>query len=407
MNGPITLTEKLWVSKLADRETYYEMRHDIKNIERFAREYVGWRLVSNEKLIKYEKVPAKAESFMGIESFQDKRDYVFLLVLLIFLEDKEDEESFLLSELIDMIELQLKEKLNVDWTEFTQRKSLVRVIRFAQETGMIIERDGNLDQDDIKNEVLYENTGLSRYFAVNYSFDTSTFHTYHDFENYDSNVNADRGHFRINRVYRTLAACPAMYWNTVDDADSLYLKNQRQWVAKYLHDYLGMRLDIHKNAAFSIMEEEIYGDVFPNARTLSDIILLVCGAFREMNPELETDDTVCIEISELENTVKLLKEKYAVAWSKEYRSQSVERIVDQVIKEMEDWMMLKREDGKLRLFPGAFKFAGVYPAHVDFSVLGERETGGGISPESKEIIIREEKKLEKNEFDGQLSLFEL
>ena len=56
-------------------------------------------------------------------------------------------------------------------------------------------------------------------------------------------METDRGHFRVNRVYRQLAVCPAMYWKDNEDADSLYLKNQRQWVEKYLEENLGGRLD--------------------------------------------------------------------------------------------------------------------------------------------------------------------
>ena len=84
--------------------------------------------MNNERVLKLEKIPSHAQPFMGITDFSDRIDYVLFCALLVFLEDKEDEEPFLLSELIDMMEAQLKSVMTVDWTLFTMRRSLVRVM---------------------------------------------------------------------------------------------------------------------------------------------------------------------------------------------------------------------------------------------------------------------------------------
>ena len=55
---------------------------------------------------------------MGIAAFSDVMDYCFLCAVLMFLEDKEEEERFLLSELIAFVEVQLKEAISIDWTQF-------------------------------------------------------------------------------------------------------------------------------------------------------------------------------------------------------------------------------------------------------------------------------------------------
>ena len=74
---------------------------------------------------------------MGIEEFTDLKDYCILCVLLMYLEDKAEGEQFLLSELIDYVETQLKAYMEVDWTSFTQRKSLVRVLQFMEKLQML------------------------------------------------------------------------------------------------------------------------------------------------------------------------------------------------------------------------------------------------------------------------------
>lgn len=128
MNEVRTLFEKFWICKDTEKETYYKVKRDIPAFQRFVREQLGWRLVHTENILKLEKRPAHAEPFMGISEFTEIRDYCILCVVLMYLEDKEEQEQFLLSELIDYVETQLKDYMEVDWTSFSQRKSLVRVL---------------------------------------------------------------------------------------------------------------------------------------------------------------------------------------------------------------------------------------------------------------------------------------
>ena len=96
------LLENFWIDKNKNREDYFLARKKENELRKFFAEKPGWKIISNEKIIKVEKIPAKAESFMGIERFQEKLDYCILCGLLIFLEEKEDGEQFLLHEIIDL-----------------------------------------------------------------------------------------------------------------------------------------------------------------------------------------------------------------------------------------------------------------------------------------------------------------
>ena len=95
MNEVRTLFENFWICKDRDKETYYKVKRDIPNFQRFVREQLGWKLVHTENLLKLEKRPAHAEPFMGIQEFTDIRDYCILCVVLMYLEDKEEQEQFL------------------------------------------------------------------------------------------------------------------------------------------------------------------------------------------------------------------------------------------------------------------------------------------------------------------------
>ena len=131
--------------------------------------------------------PAHAEAFMGIGEFMEIRDYCILCVVLMYLEDKEEQEQFLLSELIDYVEAQLKSYVSIDWTSFTQRKSLVRVLQYMEKLQMLLVYEGRSEAfgSEAGQEVLYENTGYSKYFATSFPTGISIFESWEDFEKTD------------------------------------------------------------------------------------------------------------------------------------------------------------------------------------------------------------------------------
>lgn len=379
MNEVRTLMENFWIVKEQDRETYYRVKRDIPSFRKFVREQLGWRFVNNERLLKLEKIPAHAERFMGITEFQDVRDYCILCIILIFLEDKEEQEQFLLSELVDFIGLQLKNVMEVDWNSFSQRKSLVRALQYVEGKGLLKVYDGNSESlsQGMGQEVLYENTGLSRYFATNFSFDISAYTSYQDFEKEDfDQMEVDRGHFRINRVYRQLAVCPAMYWADNEDADSLYLKNQRQWVEKYLEQNLGGRLDIHKNAAFWMVEEDdVYGQVHPREAMLPELVTLLCSTIREKVTDgllkQEQDERIMMTETEFDELVLHCRRKWKEAWSKEFREMEEDKLLRRVKGYMISWMMMEQTEQHIWILPAAGKTNGFYPS--DYEIVKENK----------------------------------
>lgn len=379
MNEITVLLENYWICREMDRELYNKVKREIPKFQKFAREQLGWKLLNNERLLKLEKIPAHAEAFMGIQEFKEIRDYVILCIVLMFLEDKEEQEQFLLSGLIDYVGVQLRKWMEVDWNSFSQRKSLVRVLQYVERLRMLRVYDGNSEllSQNIGQEVLYENTGFSRYFTVSYPFDIRGYRGWEDFERERlEDAETDRGHFRVQRVYRKLAACPAMYWESNEDADSLYLKNQRQWVAKNMQEHLGGRLDIHKNAAFWVLgEDELYGKIHPRDAQISEVVLLICAQIRQMAEKgelcLEADETIRMTSDRFDQMIRECRKEWGAAWSKEFREMEESRLFSGIRQYMKDWMMLGTDEERIVLYPAAAKQIGFYPA--DYQNTGEKE----------------------------------
>lgn len=370
MNEIRTLMENFWVSRDSDKETFYKVKRDIPNFQRFVREQLGWKLIHTEKLLKLEKRPAHAQAFMGISEFTDIRDYCILCVVLMYLEDTEEGKQFLLSELIDYVETQLRNYMPVDWTSFTQRKSLVRVLQYMERLQMLRVYEGKSESfsQEAGQEVLYENTGYSKYFASSFTTDISGYQSWKDFEKTDfEEVQENRGAVRIHRVYRQLAVCPAFYWDTSDDADALYLKNQRQWVGRYLQENIGGNLDIYRNAAFLTLDgDDCYGLVHPRDAQIAESILLICAHIQEQieDGRLKLQENECISMPRqmFEELVINCRQQWKEAWSKEYREMDKDRLVETILKYMKDWMLIRCEDETVIILPGAGRLTGQYPA---------------------------------------------
>ena len=144
MSGLETLLAKRWVLKSEDKELYYRIRDSIGEIRPFATEKLGCQIIENSLLVKLEKIPAIPESFMGIEDFTSKEEYAFLCILLMFLEDKDAESQFILSQLTEYLSANMPGQ-PVDWTLYTNRRRLVKVLRYAVKQGIVKVTDGSDD----------------------------------------------------------------------------------------------------------------------------------------------------------------------------------------------------------------------------------------------------------------------
>ena len=369
MNEIRTLFERFWICKDTEKELYYKVKREMPEFQRFVREQLGWKLIYTDNLLKLEKRPAHAEAFMGITEFTEIRDYCILCVVLMYLEDKEEQEQFLLSELITYVETQLKVFMEVDWTSFAQRKSLVRVLQYMEKLQMLRVYEGKSEAfgAEVGQEVLYENTGYSKYFATSFPTDISEYQSWEDFEKADfEEVQEDRGSARINRVYRQLSVCPVMYWEKNDDADALYLKNQRQWISKYLRENLGGNLEIYKNMACLTLEnDDCYGTVHPRDAMLPEAVLLVCQKIQDdlAIGKLEKTENKRIFMSrkKFADLVHECRDKWLAGWSKEFREMDEKKLLETIVKYMEDWLMIRCENEQIVIYPVTGRLSGVYP----------------------------------------------
>lgn len=370
------LLNNYWIIRDKNKDDYYTIKHEIndKNVKRFIQEMLGWKLIHTEHLIKLEKIPSHAEAFMGIQEFIDTKDYCFLCAVLMYLEDKEDNSQFLLSDLIKYIETIISSYMEVDWTSFSLRKSLVRVLQYVENKGMLktYEGDSSLYSREQTSEVLYENTGLSRYFATNFPLDITNINIYNDFEKKQmEELEDDKGNIRTNRVFRQLVVCPSLYWDDQNNPDALYVKNKRNYIASNIERNMDATLELSKNnASVVFVDNQGIGDTHPKTSMLSEIVLLVnhelyTAAQDKRRLVVKEDDTISISANKFNDILIKLKNKYQALWSKEYREMPYEKYIEVVKEYMTNWLMIKEINEQIIIYPSCAITSGKYSRELE------------------------------------------
>ena len=368
------LLNRRWVLKAEDKELYYRMRDAIGEVRKFASEKLGCQVTENALMVKMEKIPVVPETFMGILDFSSREEYAFFCILLMFLEDKDAQEQFILSQLTEYIAANMPGE-PVDWTVYTSRRRLIKVLRYAVEQGILGITDGNDDafMDNAAGEVLYENTGASRYFMRNFSKDITDYEKPEDFLESDwFAMDEDRGIARRHRVYKRLLFAPGMYRREGSEEDFEYLKYYGRRLTEDMEQNFDCHVHIHKGSAYVMLGDDCrMGTVFPGNNVLSDIVLLVLAEIRQRVEQKEWNlqqDEVCVVDSVVfEQQLRKIKQTYGKGFSKNYREMPESEFVKTVMDEMELWMLIKKDEKahQVSIYPAAGKLRGQYP--LDFA----------------------------------------
>lgn len=370
MNVFEVLLSKRWILKDRDKDLYYKVKDQVGNVKRFFTEKLGYQVIITPNLIKLEKLPAVPSPWMGIDEFNEKIQYIFLCLILMFLEDKEAGEQFILSELTEYIQAKYEEE-PIDWTLYQYRRHLVRSIKYCLNQGMIKIDDGTQESfmSDYEREVLYEDMGISRYFMRQFTQDILEYHNIADLVAGDwIDVDEDRGIIRRQRVYRKLLFSLGVYKEGEDDEDFAYIKNYRNLIAGELNEFIPCELHVHKTSAYLILGEEYrMGRAFPSQSTVSDIILLcnhmIYEQIKNQDIALGVDENAVVGEAFFRSIIERCKIKYGSGWIKTYREMTTGEFYKMVKEYMEYHGMIEvyGNRNEILLRPIFGKIIGYFP----------------------------------------------
>ena len=362
------LLSKRWILKNRDKELYYQLKDELGKSRDFLTEKLGYQAIVTPNLIKLEKIPAYAQNWMGIQEFSDHLEYIFLCMILMFLEERDSGEQFVLSMLTEYIQGNIKEE-QIDWTIYSYRRHLVKVMKYCVKIGILEIDDGSEDNfmKSDEGEVLYQNTGTSRYFMKNFSRDISDYQKQEDFLKEEwIGMNEDRGIIRRQRVYRSLLMSPGIYLNDDTEEDFAYVRHYRGMIQEELDRFFDCELQVHKTSAFLVMgEDSNLGKSFPEENTLSDIVLLWCGLFRQKindgDIEVPVGEDIVISTQQFVAISEECKRRYGNGWIKTYREMTMGEFCNKLKEYMIIMEMIKEIYDQIMIYPIVGKVEGCYP----------------------------------------------
>ena len=364
----VDLLENYLILKERDKDLYYDVKDNIDKYKSFIYDNLAYDIIIKDDFIKLEKIPGIPEEWMGINEFTEIKEYIFFILLITFLEDKNKEEQFILSSITEYIEHNYPDE-KIEWTIFKNRKSLIKVMKFAIDIGIIKKNDGS-EEEFSKSEtgdVLYESTGLSRYIVRRFSKNIEDRESYEDLLGAEfSGISKDLGTVRKNRVFRRLLLSPVVYNDENDNGDYDYIKSKRSFIRNTFEENLGWDIHIHKNGALAALENSNeVKDIFPNKKGESAAVLFINKEVRRNinsgNLKKEDNDTVVMSNSEFDEFIIEVRRTHGYGFTKTLRDVSEQVFINIIRNFMKDFSMIREEKDFTILMPIIGKVLGEYP----------------------------------------------
>lgn len=370
MQGMDILFNHYWILRSENPEWYQLIREREKVLRRYISEKFGLRLMVHQYFIKLEKIPVEPEIWMGIQSFQEPMDYAIFCCALSFLDGKEVDEQFLLSDLCQDIQADYPGELKLDWTLYTHRKSLIRAVNKLIDFQIIRTIDGDIGRFDHneEEEVLYEATVYSRYFMRSYPDDFVGYRNYRELLEEDWKLTHEDE--RRKRVYRKLFFSPGLHRIDQQDPDFLYIRNFRNRLSEDIESKTDYKLHVYKNTAFlSVTEPKQYQKNFPDTKAITDLMLQFSKHLHDhldVYKPKENGEIVLTE-GEMEHILDELRQQFEQGWSKYFREKPTAGIRSELIAAMKNWMMAEVdiESSLIKIKPLIGVLTGKFPADFE------------------------------------------
>lgn len=358
-----------WITKDENQELYYQLKYNQNQIKDFVAKNLGSNLIIHDRFIKLEKVPTVLKSGSKIENFTSVLEYVILMILLMFLEDKTRGDIFILSDLIDYVKntaITLQLDHVPDWNNAQDRRKLLNVIYFLADLDVIkIKDEEKTSFADNKNaEALYETTGLSNYVMRIFDCDINHLATPEEFVRSEFiSQDEEKGDIRRYRVFRNILYTPAVFSKDVLSSDLDYIKKNRVYIRNEIDKNLNMNVEITHNMA--ILLDDINSnekDNFPNTKKITDIVLMINARILEdiKTEKLALDEFETITTSEsyLEGIIREIRREKEPYIGKTFSTLTDEKFYRDILEYMEKYHIVERNADRITIYPVVSRLIG-------------------------------------------------
>ena len=317
---------------------YNQIKHKEEELKEYFMDNFSYELLSQNGMIKLERIPDRLNSGMGIKEFSKIEHYIIFALILDFLEEIEPGRTILISDILSYVVDNYPEK--VDWKNYYQNLNLIKVLRFCQEKKLLILLDGSEDEF-LKNlgeeiEVLYENSGISRNYMRVLPIVIEDLKEWRDYIGLNRNKELESS---IKRARRALINSTIV---KKDDLAYNDIVEHREMLSEEFDLYFSSDLVITTEFAYLQMDEneKSFSEVFPNIKNITTVTLLFCK-------EIVKKEKMEWNIEELEELSKKVLTKYSEMISKENLRKESKELMSDIIKQLDELNFINRLEGKI------------------------------------------------------------
>lgn len=336
------LFEQFWVIRSEQPEDYFFIKKHQQQIAKELRERFGMNLFIKPQFIQLLKRPHRLFPWMGEIGFSEQLDYVLLMCGLAYIEEREVESAFMLEELVRDLELLIPEEITLDWTNYSHRKSLVRVLKKMLELKLIEVLEGEttlFEQSEGNQEVLYMTTTQARYFL---SRAPSSYSEYPDFETFWTDIQENRGLNKNQEIYQRLMLEPLIERGDENEDLFIRMRNYYRSMSDWFENQTAFSFELYRDyGALTLEQRDGWPALFPSRQVIDEILIQLATVLQNQRQRSSVYGEIDLTMTEWMNLLQELREEYLAYWSQEFVNLNQDQLSQRLLQRGEEWALLK------------------------------------------------------------------
>ena len=364
------LLYNFWIVKDSNEEIYYKIKYNQNKIKDFVSKNLGSNLIIHNRFIKLEKIPSYLVASEGINTFNNVEDYIFLALILLYLEDKARGDLFVLTDLIDYVKnTSITLELNhiPDWSLKKDRKGIDAAINFLVNLSAIKvkDRDKVSFVDNRESQALYEVTGISNYIMRLFDTSITDITDINDFLKLEfQNQDEEKGDVRRYKVFRNILYLPSTSTKSITSSEIDYIKKNRNYIKNEISSKLDMEVEITNNLTLLYDDtSSTMKDNFPNNKKITEIVLMVNKEILDdiKNGKIILDNYECasVDISYLKMIIKRIKNEKIPYIGKTLEKETFDKFYKEVVNYMCMYNFISIDGDLVTINPTISRMVGI------------------------------------------------
>ncbi|MDO4976700.1 MAG: DUF2398 family protein [Eubacteriales bacterium] len=343
------------IKKEYDPLLYSEMKECLtgkKNQYNAILNKLNWDVMITPEKIFLKKTVNDVSETMGIQSFKDKMDYVFLTGIYYYLNLNTD-SVFTAEDMIEHLKIVFEKKnIYADFNSISIKYSLYRALTYCEKQGYLNKLDGDagylVEESPLTDGVLYFNTGYARDIEVTKEKETT-----------------------INKVYRSLLLKPVLYYNDFNIEMKRYVQEHMSEIEDDFKYLIGSDVSLITQDTFSCLMIPNNAEIrngrrelcheFPKGNMKDLLLTRMLTYIKEYIISTEIDTTGNNQYLSMEQYQKILtkmKTEDYDWWTKEYQNMSIQQLMKITLKGLREWEAVSHDDKVVTIYPLASMIQG-------------------------------------------------